>query len=238
MNTPLISLDKIAVNLGKQQILENITFSLYPKQIVTLIGPNGAGKTTLVKVALGLLKPSAGRVKVQPGLRIGYMPQRIHFNSSLPLTSFRFLSLTRASKQDDIDRTLAEVGALGVREKPLTGLSGGEIQRVLLAKALLNEPDLLVLDEPVQGVDIMGQSEIYELIAKIQEERGCGILMISHDLHLVMASTDEVICLNRHICCQGHPDKVAQDPAFVELFGKTVVSGVAPYTHKHDHKHE
>jgi zinc transport system ATP-binding protein len=206
-------------------------------EIVTLIGPNGSGKTSLVRVILGLLAPSVGRVRRRPGLRIGYMPQRLHVDPVLPLSVRRFLLLGGRCPEARLQATLKEVGALHVIEHPIQAVSGGELQRILLARALLREPPLLVLDEPVQGVDVNGQIELYELISRIRQRHGCGILMVSHDLHLVMASTDHVTCLNHHVCCSGTPEVVSRDPAYLGLFG-AATGKLAVYTHHHNHAHD
>ena len=229
----LISIEKIQVTLQKQVILQDISLNLYSNQIITLIGPNGAGKTTLVRVILGLLKPEYGRVQRHPNIRIGYMPQRLQVDVTLPITVERFLQLSGTTEIAKIQQTLSEVGASQTLKRPLQQISGGEMQRVLLARALLRNPDLLVLDEPIQGVDVAGQYELYELIAAIRQQRGCGILMVSHDLHLVMAATDWVVCLNQHICCSGHPETVTQHPAYLALFGRRAAHDLAVYTHHH-----
>lgn len=239
MATPLISADHVWVRrptpAGEKVILEDVSLSLMPGKIMTLIGPNGAGKTTLLKVLLDLIPISSGTLTRKPGLKIGYMPQKLDINPTLPMTVERFLSL--ASKESLskisflIDSCLKEVGALALKHSQLKVLSGGEMQRVMLARALLISPDLLVLDEPMQGVDVLGQEELYQLIAKIRDKRGCAVLLVSHDLHLVMAASDEVVCLNTHICCSGHPSQVTADPMYLQLF-------VAPYKHDHDHRHD
>ncbi len=197
-----------------------------------MIGPNGAGKTTLVRIMLGLQKPDSGLVRQAPGLRIGYMPQKLHIDPTLPLSVAGFLALADPDP-DKGARALEKTGIPHLRRQSVYSLSGGETQRLLLARALLRRPGLLVLDEPVQGVDVNGQEALYQLITRIRDETGCGILMVSHDLHLVMAGTDEVLCLNGHICCHGSPAAVSADPAYRELFGVRT----APYTHHHDHDH-
>ena len=237
MSGALIQLEQVAVTLNGQPVLDDVALSVRPGEIVTLIGPNGAGKTTLVRVVLGLLKPDQGRVKRAAKLRIGYMPQKLHVDATLPLTVLRFLRLVPGVSRERALAALAEVGAEKVIDSPLQGISGGELQRVLLARALLREPQLLVLDEPVQGVDVSGQAELYRLISQLRERYGCGVLMVSHDLHVVMSSTDQVVCLNRHVCCSGHPEQVSGDPAFVELFGQDAKS-LAIYHHHHDHNHD
>ena len=237
MSDALIRLEQVAVTLSGQNVLDNIQLSVRPGEIVTLIGPNGAGKTTLVRAVLGLLKPDSGTVWRKPKLRIGYMPQKLHVDQTLPLSVLRFLRLVPGVDRAAAMTALEEVGAEKVIDSPLQGISGGEMQRVLLARALLREPELLVLDEPVQGVDVAGQAELYSLITRLRDRHRCGVLMVSHDLHLVMSTTDQVVCLNRHVCCSGHPEQVSHDPAFVELFGKNAQS-LAIYHHHHDHAHD
>lgn len=231
MSQALIRLEQVSVGLTQPR-LEQVSLTLKPCEILTLIGPNGAGKTTLVRVVLGLLNPSLGTVWQRPGLRIGYMPQRLQIDATLPLTVERFLRLLPRTSMAAAQQALERVGAEQVFKHPLHSLSGGELQRVLLARALLRNPELLVLDEPVQGVDVAGQAELYQLITELRDELGCGVLMVSHDLHLVMRATDRVICLNRHVCCSGHPEQVSHDPAFVELFGRNAQS-LAIYQHHH-----
>jgi zinc transport system ATP-binding protein len=201
-----------------------------------VIGPNGAGKTTLLRVALGLQRPDAGHLHRRAGLRFGYVPQRLAIDETLPLTVRRFLALSPRVPRD-LAAALAEVGAAYTLDLPVQTLSGGELQRVLLARALLREPDLLVLDEPVQGVDIKGQAELFALIRRVRDKRGCAVLLVSHDLHLVMAATDRVVCLNHHVCCSGHPEAVSRDPAYRALFG-AAIDGFALYAHRHDHSHD
>jgi zinc transport system ATP-binding protein len=234
----LINAQNISLHIDHRQILNNISLQIAEEQIVTLIGPNGAGKTSLVKIVLGLTQPSSGKVKLRKGLRIGYMPQRLHIDPSMPVTVDRFLKLAVNANKNEIQRVLEEVGATGLINSQLYSLSGGELQRVLLARALIQEPQLLVLDEPAQGVDVNGQAELYRLIADIRSRHKCGILLVSHDLHLVMSATDEVICLNQHVCCHGHPEQVSNDPAYLELFGKKDAETLAVYTHHHNHSHE
>jgi zinc transport system ATP-binding protein len=237
MSDALIRLDGVGVNFAGQNVLHDVQLSVKPGEIVTLIGPNGAGKTTLVRAVLGLLNTDTGRVWRKPKLRIGYMPQKLHVDATLPLSVLRFLRLVPGVDRRSAQAALAEVGAEQVIDSPLQSISGGELQRVLLARALLREPELLVLDEPVQGVDVAGQAELYRLITRLRDRHGCGVLMVSHDLHLVMSTTDQVVCLNRHVCCSGHPEQVSFDPAFVELFGQDAKS-LAIYTHHHDHEHD
>ncbi|MCZ6728418.1 MAG: zinc ABC transporter ATP-binding protein ZnuC [SAR324 cluster bacterium] len=234
----LIEAREVSVRLGKREVLESVDVRVNPGEIVTLVGPNGAGKTTLVRVLLGIVKPASGRVLRREGLSVGYVPQRLQVDQTLPLTVRRFLTTGHGSDANAISHSLAEVGAGHLDDTFLHDLSGGEFRRVLLARGLLRNPGLLILDEPVSGVDITGQFALYDLISRIRKERGCGVLLISHDLHIVMASTDRVICLNRHICCSGHPESVMRDPAYVGLFGERASQGLAVYAHSHDHSHE
>jgi len=237
MSDALIRLEGVTVGFSGQTVLDKVALTINPGEIVTLIGPNGAGKTTLVRAVLGLLSADSGTVWRKPKLRIGYMPQKLHVDPTLPLSVLRFLRLVPGVDRARAQGALAEVGASQVLDSPLQGISGGELQRVLLARALLREPQLLVLDEPVQGVDVAGQAELYRLITRLRDRHGCGVLMVSHDLHLVMSTTDQVVCLNRHVCCSGHPEQVSFDPAFVELFGRDAQS-LAVYHHHHDHEHD
>ncbi|WP_417776653.1 zinc ABC transporter ATP-binding protein ZnuC [Stutzerimonas xanthomarina] len=237
MSEALIRLENIHVRFARQAVLEGAELRVHRGEIVTLIGPNGAGKTTLVRAVLGLLKPDSGTVWRKPKLRVGYMPQKLHVDPTLPLSVLRFLRLVPGVDRAAALAALNEVGAEHVIDSPLQSVSGGEMQRVLLARALLRKPELLVLDEPVQGVDVAGQAELYRLIGRLRERYGCGVLMVSHDLHLVMSATDQVVCLNRHVCCSGHPEQVSADPAFVELFGQDARS-LAVYHHQHDHSHD
>lgn len=233
----LLQAQDISMAIDGRQILHNINLQIDEKQIVTLIGPNGAGKTTLVKIVLGLLAPSVGNVSLRENLRIGYMPQRLHVDNSMPISVQKFLQLAVRAKVELIEKVLEEVKASHLLHSQIHSLSGGELQRVLLARSLIQDPELLVLDEPVQGVDINGQAELYALIASIRDQHQCGILMVSHDLHLVMSATDEVICLNQHVCCHGHPEQVSNDPAYLELFGKKQAESLAVYAHHHNHSH-
>lgn len=238
MSDPILSLDQLCVRIGRRAIIDQITLTLEPGEIVTLIGPNGAGKTTLVRAILGLIKPSSGKIKKRGGLRIGYMPQRLHLEKAIPLTVERFLKMTKGVGTANINDALQKVGALHTLGRPMQSISGGELQRVLLARSLLRKPHLLVLDEPAQGVDISGQADLYRLISNLRDELGCAVLMVSHDLHLVMSSTDRVICMNHHICCSGHPEHVSNDPAYQELFGLEASEELALYAHHHDHDHD
>ena len=233
----LIHLEKLGKSFGEKIVLHDVTASVEREDRIGIVGQNGAGKTTLVRAVLGLLKPDSGKVWRKPKLRIGYMPQKLHVDATLPLSVLRFLRLVPGVDRAAALSALQEVGAEQVIDSPIQTISGGEMQRVLLARALLREPELLVLDEPVQGVDVAGQAELYRLITQLRDRHGCGVLMVSHDLHLVMSATDQVVCLNRHVCCSGHPEQVSGDPAFIELFGQDAKS-LAVYHHHHDHAHD
>ncbi|ADZ89496.1 zinc ABC transporter ATP-binding protein ZnuC [Marinomonas mediterranea] len=238
MSTCLAELSNIGITFGERKLLSNIDVRLHRGEIVTLIGPNGSGKSTLIRTLLGLQSPTEGKVTRHEDLRIGYMPQKLHIDPTLPLTVKHFLGLVRNVDKKDILPTLKKLGIEHLVNSQVRVLSGGETQRVLLARALLNKPNLLVLDEPVQGVDVNGQIELYKLIVKIRDEINCGVLMISHDLHLVMAQTDTVVCINQHVCCSGTPQHVKGHPAYQALFGIPGAESLAIYAHHHDHEHD
>lgn len=231
----LVQVQDLSLLDDNRLILDKINLTVMLGEILSIIGPNGAGKTTLLKVIVGLIAPTYGKVSRTKGLRIGYMPQRLQVDAAFPLSVERFLQLGQS--QADLRSTVAEVGIEPILQTPLYAISGGELQRVLLARALLRKPELLVLDEPVQGVDLIGQGELYNLIGEIRDRHGCAILLVSHDLNVVMAKTDKVFCLNQHVCCSGHPEKVSKDPAFTALFGP-ISPNFAFYTHRHDHHHD
>lgn len=221
-----------------RRILDGIDIAIHAGEIVTLIGPNGAGKSTLVRVLLGLLVPDGGRIERAAGLVVGYVPQRLTLERTIPLTVERFLILGGWQPRARIEEALAEVGALHTIARQIHALSGGELQRVALARALLRKPALVVLDEPATGVDTVGEIELYELIERLRATRGLAVLMVSHDLHVVMAKSDRVLCVNGHICCSGKPAAVAHDPAYRALFGDEGARAVAIYSHHHDHRHD
>ena len=234
----LISARGLQFKRGGRHILQNVDLDLQPGEIVTLIGPNGAGKTTLVRMMLGLERPDAGDIHRQSALKIGYAPQRFDVDPAIPLTVARFLTLGGRADALKIAAVLQEVGADGLAQRQIAKLSGGELQRVVLARALLRDPQLLVLDEPVRGVDFSGEAELYKLIGTIRDRRGVGVLLVSHDLHVVMAQSDRVICLNGHVCCSGMPQRVAQHPEYARLFGPAAASAIGIYQHHHDHSHD
>jgi len=234
MSEALIAAEGLSVHAGGMQILDRVSLAVFPREIVTLIGPNGSGKTTLLKALLGLVQ-AQGAIKRRPGVKIGYVPQNFVRDVSLPMTVAGFLTLFAPAKS--AQAALARVGVAHARDRQLAALSGGELARVLLARAIAGHPDLLVLDEPLAGVDVAGEAALYHLIAEIRDELGCGVLLVSHDLHVVMAQANRVICLNRHICCEGDAHAVVRDPAFLELFGARAAGELALYAHHHDHAH-
>lgn len=239
MPNPLAKLEHISLQVNQRDILQDVSLTLYPEQVLTLIGPNGAGKSSVLKVLLGLVQPDQGTVWRAPGLRVGYVPQQFHLDHLLPLTVERFLRLVKGVKREAIYAALAETGVASLAGQAMQSLSGGEMQRVLLARAILKQPQLLVLDEPGQGLDVTGLGDLYRLITQLKERYRCGVLLVSHDLHLVMASTDHVLCLNTHECCSGLPEAVTRHPEYRRLFGDVPqVDDLAVYTHHHNHEHD
>ena len=231
----LLEARNISVKFGQRAGLKDVSVTVQPGKVLTLIGPNGAGKTTLVRVLLGLLKPDAGIIQRQRNLTIGYVPQKLAYSPTMPMTVNRFLKIASHVKNKQIATVLIEVGVPSIGNELIENLSGGELQRIHIARALLREPNLLVLDEPTQNVDYSGQIALYELITTIRNQRNCSVLIISHDLHLVMSKTDHVICLNQHICCEGQPEKVSQHPEYLELFGPSVSKHLAVYRHNNQY---
>jgi len=234
---PLIDIKNAGVFRSGRWLVRDIDLQLRRSEIVTLIGPNGSGKSTTAKLAIKVLKPDEGKVVHAPDLRIGYVPQKLAIDWTLPLSVERLITLTSPQKKRDIEQALEAVGIPHLAKAELRHLSGGEFQRALLARAMVRKPDILVLDEPVQGVDFIGEAALYELIEKLRDTSHCGVLLISHDLHLVMAATDRVICLNGHICCSGTPKDVVASPEYAKLFGPRVRGSLAVYEHHHDHTH-
>ena len=236
-NDLLMSLEGIAFSSGDKVILRDIDLELHTKTITTIIGPNGAGKSTLVKIISQLLQPNSGKLVKHQAITYGYVPQKLSIDASMPMKVSRFMSLANTTKQSYND-ALSQLGIDHLRSQQLQDLSGGELQRVLLARAIARQPNVLVLDEPLQGVDVTGQIELYQLIARLRDQIGCAIVMVSHDLHLVMAQTDNVVCLNQHVCCHGKPDNVSKHPEYLKLFGTKAAENIAVYTHHHDHHHD
>ncbi|MGI9412647.1 MAG: ATP-binding cassette domain-containing protein [Hyphomicrobiales bacterium] len=233
----LAGISGLGIHRGGRWLLRNVDLSVQRGEIVTLIGPNGSGKTTCAKALLGLLACDEGEAWIAKGARIGYVPQRFVVDWTLPLTVRRLMTLTDSHSRGDVEAALEEVGISHLIDAAVQTLSGGELQRALLARALVRKPDLLVLDEPVQGVDFSGEIALYGLIRDIRDRLACGVLLISHDLHIVMAETDTVVCLNGHVCCSGTPKVVAEDPEYRKLFGPKAADALAVYRHDHDHTH-
>lgn len=237
MAEQLISVEKARLSFAKRLVLQDVDLSVHRGEIVTLIGPNGAGKSCLVKGLLGLLTFDHGKVQRSASLKIGYVPQKLQIDPIMPVTVVRFLQMVKGASVEKIHEVLQELKLEALADMPVQSLSGGELQQILLARIILQKPDLVVLDEPAQGVDVIGQQSLYQLISSIRDRFNCGVLMVSHDLHLVMEATDRVLCLNRHICCTGHPDAISQHPEYLRLFGDAL-DGFAVYTHRHDHEHD
>lgn len=235
---PLLRLDQVSLHKGGRAVLDRISLRIEPHRIVTVVGPNGAGKTTLLRVLLGLEDPDSGQVYRRPDLTLGYMPQKLPLNQLFPVTVRRFMGLQGRPGRTAVTDALALTGVDHLAGRPLSALSGGELQRVLLARAIVQRPDLLVLDEPVQGVDFMGEAALYRLIHSLKESLNCSVLMVSHDLHVVMAATDQVICLNHHVCCEGTPETVESHPEFVQIFGHRDAQTLGVYQHHHTHQHD
>jgi zinc transport system ATP-binding protein len=236
-NTVLVTAESAGVRRSGRWLVQGVDLSIHRGEIVTLIGPNGSGKSTTARLVTGVLKPDAGLVRRAPGLRVGYVPQALTIDWTLPLTVRRLMKLTSPHSDAEIAAALDAVGVAHLANAEVQALSGGEFQRTLLARAIIRRPDLLVLDEPVQGVDFSGEVALYDLIKHIRDETGCGVLLISHDLHVVMAETDTVICLNGHVCCRGTPRSVAESPEYLRLFGTRAAATLALYQHHHDHTH-
>ncbi|WP_323033502.1 metal ABC transporter ATP-binding protein [Paracoccus sp. (in: a-proteobacteria)] len=219
-------------------VLSHVDFHIVPAEIVTVVGPNGSGKSTLVRALLGHVALATGRVQRAPALRIGYVPQRVHIERAMPMTVRRFLSLPRRVSDAQASAALERTGVPGLEGRQITALSGGQFQRVLLARALLNDPQLLVLDEPTQGLDQPGIVAFYKLIEEVRAETGVAVLMVSHDLLVVMRASDRVVCLNGHVCCEGTPQVVSAAPAYRAMFGAELQGTLALYQHHHDHDHD
>lgn len=233
----LIQADNVSLSYGSQRVLEHVNVAIEPGEIVTLVGPNGSGKSSLVKVLTGQLKPDAGKVSRKPELRLGYVPQKLAIERSLPMTVTRFLNLPKRRDPEATRRACAETGIEGLDDRQVTDLSGGQHQRVLLARALLSSPELLILDEPTQGLDQPGEAAFYQQLEHLRDALGCAVFMVSHDLHVVMSASDRVICLNHHICCEGTPRVVRDAPEYRALFGQGTGGALALYQHEHDHHH-
>jgi zinc transport system ATP-binding protein len=235
---PLIAATGLAVRLGRHEVLHDVSLSLERGEIVTIVGPNGSGKSTLLRALIGAVPLSRGQVRRAPGLRVGYVPQRLHIDPTLPMTVMRFLALPRRRAGADLRTALDRAGLPDLRHRQMADLSGGQFQSVLLARALIDSPDLLILDEATQGLDQPGSAAFYRRIEEVRQDMGCAVLMVSHELHVVMSASDRVICLNGHVCCEGRPEIVAQAEEYRALFGTGTHGALALYRHEHGHSHD
>lgn len=234
----LVHVQDLSVSYGAKTVLSHVSLRIEPGEIVTIVGPNGSGKTSLLRAIIGAVKPARGRVTHSRNLRLGYVPQRLHIDPTLPITVARFLRLPGGVKPAQIEAALAKAGVPNLSAAQMSQLSGGQFQRVLLARALIGQPDLLVLDEATQGLDQPGSAAFYRQIEQVRRDTGCAVLMISHELHVVMSASDRVICLNGHVCCEGTPEVVASAPEYRALFGSGTMGALALYRHDHDHAHD
>jgi zinc transport system ATP-binding protein len=234
----LVDIRGLTIAYGGAVVLDDVDFSIAPGEIVTIVGPNGSGKSSLLRAIIGAVIPTKGEIHEKPGLRIGYVPQRLHIDPTLPMTVRRFLSLPMRVSDAEATAALEEAGVAGLGARQMADLSGGQFQRVLLARALLSRPDLLILDEATQGLDQPGSAAFYRQIEEVRQRLGCAVIMVSHELHVVMAASDRVICLNGHVCCQGEPEHVASAPEYRALFGTGTKGALALYRHEHGHGHD
>ena len=235
---PILRLAHVTLRHGPNTVLSNVTLDIMPGEIVTIVGPNGSGKSSLLRAIVGALPLAEGRMTRAPGLRIGYVPQKLSVDATLPMTVNRFLSLPRRQTKEAVERALHDAGAAGLGARQMATLSGGQFQRVLLARALLERPNILLLDEATQGLDQPGSASFFRQIEAVRRDMGCAILMVSHELHVVMSASDRVICLNGHICCEGTPEIVASAPEYRALFGTGTQGALALYRHDHNHTHD
>lgn len=233
----LVSVEDVSIKYGAKTVLAHVSLNVEPGEIVTIVGPNGSGKTSLLRAIIGAVKPAQGRVARDPEVRIGYVPQKLHIDPTLPMTVARFLALPGRAAPVGIAGALAQAGVPDLSGAQMSQLSGGQFQRVLLARALIGKPHLLLLDEATQGLDQPGSAAFYQQIEQVRRETGCAVLMISHELHVVMSASDRVVCLNGHVCCQGTPEVVASAPEYRALFGSGTMGALALYRHDHDHTH-
>ena len=234
----LLDVENLSIRYGANTVLSNVSLSVGSGEIVTIVGPNGSGKTSLLRAIIGAVKPSKGRVALGACVRLGYVPQRLHIDPTLPMNVARFLALPHGVTPAEIDAALSQAGVPDLAKAQMSRLSGGQFQRVLLARALIGKPQLLILDEATQGLDQPGSAAFYQQIESVRREAGCAVLMISHELHVVMSASDRVICLNGHVCCEGTPEVVASAPEYRALFGSGTMGALALYRHDHDHGHD
>ncbi|MCS5591256.1 MAG: ATP-binding cassette domain-containing protein [Gammaproteobacteria bacterium] len=238
MSDTLISVQNICLHHQGKKILDDVSFNLSSGEFITLIGPNGAGKSSLIKVLLGLIKQDSGKIKRSKSIRLGYTPQLFTPNPFIPISVVDFLTLNQKVEKLFLQETAETTGVTTLLNSPLKDLSGGELQKVLLTRALMNKPNVLVLDEPAQNLDVDGQMQLYKLIQDIHQTQNCAVLMVSHDLHRVMKESTQVLCLYHHICCKGHPEAILKDEQFNDLFADQMAELMATYEHHHNHHHE
>jgi zinc transport system ATP-binding protein len=238
MSDALITAQNISLNHQGKKILDDVSFSLNPGEFITLIGPNGAGKSSLIKVLLGLIKQDSGKIKRSKSIRLGYTPQLFTPNPFIPISVVDFLTLNQKVEKSFIGATAETTGVTSLLNLQLKDLSGGELQKVLLTRALMNKPNVLILDEPAQNLDVDGQMQLYKLIQEIHQTQNCAVLMVSHDLHRVMKESTQVLCLYHHICCKGHPEAILKDEQFNDLFADQMTELMATYEHHHNHNHK
>ena len=234
----LLNVSELTIKIRKKTVLHKVNLSVERGEIVTIVGPNGSGKSTLLKAIIGVLEPDSGSVGRSSDLRIGYVPQKLHIDPTFPLTVRRFLCLPYHFTKLAIQQSLEQAGVEDLELQQMADLSGGQFQRVLLARALLSKPNLLILDEPTQGLDQAGSANFYRQIEGVRNQLACSVLMVSHELHVVMATSDKVICLNGHVCCEGKPEQVASAPEYLALFGSGTQGALALYRHEHTHSHD
>jgi len=238
MSDALLTAQNITLTHQGKKILDDVSFTLQAGEFITLIGPNGAGKSSLIKVLLGLIKQDSGKIKRAKSIRLGYTPQLFTPNPFIPISVVDFLTLNQKVEKSFIKETAETTGVSSLLNSPLKDLSGGELQKVLLTRALMNKPNVLILDEPAQNLDVDGQMQLYQLIQDIHQQQNCAILMVSHDLHRVMKESSQVLCLYHHICCKGHPEAILKDEQFNDLFADQMTELMATYEHHHNHHHE
>ncbi|MDC3280632.1 metal ABC transporter ATP-binding protein [Candidatus Pseudothioglobus singularis] len=238
MSDALITLNNISLSHNGKNVLDDISFKLHEGEFITLIGPNGAGKSSLIKVLLGVIKQDSGDITYTDNIRLGYTPQTFSANPFIPISVKDFLTLNQKLDSEFMNKTFELTGINDLLKSPLKNLSGGELQKVLLTRALLNKPNVLILDEPAQNLDVDGQMQLYKLIQDIHQQQNCAVLMVSHDLHRVMKESTQVLCLYHHICCEGLPESILKDEKFNDLFADQINDLMATYEHHHNHHHE